>query len=97
MNMTEEKFNEIMQAAIDWQYLVVKAGGMARKSDCENWLMGRYPIDHYMARKITNAITEGPVYFHCGSDGTQWNGWVAMRSAPKAEDYPDIDYEVTRL
>lgn len=95
--MTEERYNQIKRAAVDWQYLVAKAGGMARKSDCEAWLMPRFNIDHYTARQITNDITSGPVYFWCGREGTVWNEFVARRPAPKPEDYPDIDYTVTKL
>jgi len=95
--LTESRWNEILQAAVDWQYLVVKAGGMARKSDCESWLIKRYSIEAYTARQITNTITSGPIYFYCGRDGTQWQTLTAGRPAPRAEDYPDIDYEVTRL
>lgn len=94
--LSEEQYNKILQAAVDWQYLVVKAGGMARKSDCEAWLMPRFSIDHYTARQITNTITGGPRYFLCGSGGVEWQEWVAGRPAPNAEDYPDIDYERTR-
>ncbi len=88
--LTPEKYDEIKQAAIDWQYLVVVNHGMARKSDCEAWLMPRYGIDHYTARQITNDITSGDRYFLCGRDGVQWNQYVANRRAPTLEDYPDF-------
>lgn len=96
-NLTEEKFNEILQAAIDWQYLIVKSGGMARKSDCEAWLTRRYGIDNYTGRQITNTITEVPRYFVCGRDGTEWIEYNAKRPAPNPEDYQDIDYSVGEL
>lgn len=92
--LTEERWNEILRAAIDWQYLIVLSHGVARKSDCEAWLMPRFGIDHYTARQITNTITGGPRYFLCGSDGVEWREWEAHRPAPKPEDYPDIDYSV---
>ena len=97
MTISEERWNEILQAAIDWQYLIVLAHGMARKSDCEAWLMPRFDIDHFTASQITNAITDGPRYFMCPSTGVEWQAWVAKRPAPKPEDYPDIDYSVGAL
>lgn len=96
-SLSEEQFNEILQAAIDWQYLIVKSGGMARKSDCEAWLTARFGIDAYTGRQITNTITSGPRYFLCGSDGTEWLEYNAGRPAPKPEDYKDIDYSVGAL
>ena len=96
-DLTPEKFNEILRAAVDWQYLIVQSGGMARKSDCEAWLMPRYNIDHFTARQITNCITGGPRYFVCSRDGVEWLERAAGRPAPKPEDYPDIDYSVGAL
>lgn len=95
--LTEEKYNQILQAAIDWQYLIVLAGGMARKSDCDTWLVTRYGIDAATARSITNTITDGPRYFMCGSEGARWQEWVAGRPAPRPEDYPNIDYSVGKI
>ena len=95
--LTEERFVEILRAAVDWQYLICKSGGMARKSDCEEWLAHRYGIDLYTGHQIMNMITEGPRYFCCGSDATEWSEWNAHRPAPNPEDYPDIDYTVGRF
>jgi endogenous inhibitor of DNA gyrase (YacG/DUF329 family) len=91
--LTEEDYEKIKNAAIDWQYLVAIGGGMARKSDCEAWLTQRFGIDGYTGRTITNAITEGPINFYCGSEGTEW---VLSRPAPRIEDYPDITFEDER-
>lgn len=95
--LTEEEYNQITQVAIDWQYLIVLSGGMARKSDCEAYLTKRFGIDAYTGRQISNGITEGPRYFTCGSSGVDWQEWVAHRPAPMAEDYPDIDYSVGEI
>jgi len=92
MNVRSEKFEAMKQAAIDWQYLVAQGGGIARKSDCEAWLMTRYRIDDYEARRITNQITDGPIYFFCSSDGIEWQERTAKRPAPTREQYPEIDY-----
>lgn len=95
--MTEDQYNEIKQAAIDWQYLVASGGGIARKSDCEAWMIAHfahYDLDEFTARHITNQITEGPRYFMCARDGTTWQELVAGRPAPLIEQYPDIVFEV---
>ena len=95
--LSDEQWNEILQAAIDWQYLIVLNGGMARKSDCDEWLMQRYGIVSCTAREITNTITSGPRYFICSNGGVEWMKHNAGRAAPKAEDYPDIDYSKGNL
>lgn len=92
--MTEQQYKEMIKAAIDWQYLIVLAGGMARKSDCDAWLMRRYGIDASTARDITNGITEGPRCFTCANEGVTWHRFAAGRPAPRPEDYTDIDYSV---
>lgn len=88
----EQKYEQMKQAAIDWQYLVVLSGGIARKSDCEDWMMKRYGIDEYQARQITNQITDGPRYFTTSRDGVQWHEWTAHRPAPTLHQYPDISF-----
>lgn len=45
-----------VEAAEDWKYLVVKAGGMARKSDLDRWLMARYGISMSDAHDIANYV-----------------------------------------
>lgn len=86
-----ERFEAMKQAYIDWQYLVVVGGGIARKSDGEAWLMARYGIDDYRARQITNQVTDGPTYFTISREGVEW---VANRPAPMAEQYPEIVFRV---
>jgi hypothetical protein len=88
----DSKTMTMLQSAIDWQYLIVVAGGMARKSDCESWMSARYGIDDYTARTITNMISEGPRYFWIEDGGARWDAYTAQRPAPTPEDYPDIDY-----
>lgn len=90
LTLTQEQYQEIRRAAIDWQYLVVQVGGMARKSDCENWLIPCYGIDRYTAHSILNDITDGPRHFYCSASGVTWDEWNARRPAPRREDYPDI-------
>lgn len=85
--LREKSFYIMLNAAVDWQYLTVKVGGMARKSDCDAWLMARYGIDECQARDITNTITSGPRHFITGNDGVSW---IAARPESKEEDYPEI-------
>lgn len=93
-----DHWRHMVNAAIDWQYLIVLSGGMARKSDCEAWLSRRFGIDEYTGRQITNSITSGPVAFTCSSrDGVTWNEMVIGRPAPIAGDYLDIDYDAGKL
>lgn len=93
-DLTEGEFNRLLDMAVDWQYLIVLAGGMARKSDCEAWMMARTPgLSHSDARTITNTITEGPRYFICRSQGVEWQEFIAGRPAPKFSEYPDTKFE----
>ena len=93
-DLTEAEFYRLLDMAVDWQYLTVLAGGMARKSDCEAWLMARTPgLAHIDARSITNTITEGPRYFICRADGVDWQEFIAKRPSPKVGDYPDTVFE----
>lgn len=85
--LREKSFSIMLNAAVDWQYLTVKAGRMAHKSECDSWLMTRYGIDECAARDITNTITSGPRHFITGNDGVSW---IATRPEPKEEDYPDL-------
>lgn len=93
-DIAAEKFEAMKEAYIDWQFLVVQAGGIARKSDGDAWLMQRYGIDEYRARQITNQVTEGPRYFMTSRDGVEWQEWTARRPAPTPEQYPGIEFEV---
>lgn len=45
-----------VETAEDWKYLVVKAGGMARKSDLDRWLVARYGITVGEAHDIANHV-----------------------------------------
>lgn len=93
-DLAAEKFEAMKEAYIDWQYLVVQGGGIARKSDGEAWLTARYGIDEYRARQITNQVTEGPRYFMVSREGVEWHSWTAGRPAPTREQYPEIEYRV---
>ena len=81
---------DLIQLAIDWQYLTIKAGGMARKSDCEDWLMKRTPgLTRGDAHEITNAIEGGARCYTCCPSGVEWHAENAGREEPRAETYPD--------
>ena len=86
MSEIDEKYQEFIDRvhmAEEWQYLAVKAGKIARKSDMDDWLMERYGIDAYDARRISNQVTEGlpgerrP--FVIGDGGARW---LAERAEP---------------
>jgi hypothetical protein len=91
--MTQEQYEQMIQAGIDWQYLIVLSGGMARKSDLDAWLMRRFGVDECEAHGIANAIE----YQHrCywvsnGNGGIAWSEYNAHRPAPTAEQYGGMD------
>ena len=83
--MNEQQWDELWNTAIDVQYLIVKAGGMANKTIVEDYLMQRYSLDHYTIREATNYVMD-KFYFR----GGQWYDWNAKRPAPKFEDHPGL-------
>ena len=48
-----------VHVAEEWQYLVVKSGGVALKSDMDAMLMERFLIGAIDARRISNQVTSG--------------------------------------
>lgn len=64
---------EMETAAVAWQYLTVKAGRMARKSDLDTWLMERYGIERHEAHRISNTV-ESRRHFTTGPEGVHWIG-----------------------
>lgn len=69
---------------------------MARKSDCEAWLMKRYGIDQSTAHEITNDITESDRSFTIDHTGVYWNEYRAGRPAPHPWEYEGITFEMVR-
>jgi len=92
-NLSDEEWQIICRRAIDYQYLVVKRGGMATKTFTESWLMRRFNITQDAARAVTNHVGEMPRCFTTGRDGAFWLVSVAGRPEPEAEDYPDLPSE----
>lgn len=85
-----EEFQNQKMAAVDWQYLVVKSGGMARKSELDAWLMRRYDIDAFSARNISNAIDVEHCWRIDAENHVSWDRTVAGRPEPRFIDYPDL-------
>ena len=83
-----ENRDEILNAAEDWRYLIVQAGGMARKSDLDEWLMHRFNLTAYEARQCSNDCEYRHLqYFSILNDGVLWNERKAGRPAPTLEQY----------
>lgn len=79
-DITEEEYLHLIRVAQDWQYLVYHNGGMARKSDLEDYLTERFGIDRDLGHTIGNRLeqTFNPSTFDVD------------RPKPRIEDYPDI-------
>lgn len=88
-NVSEEEYQSIINAAIDWEYLTVKSGGMARKSDWDRWLMERYKLSQADARAISNRAGER-ISFRTGrrNEPVEWQD--STRPEPQFKDYPEI-------
>ena len=80
-DLSEEELHNLMSVSKDWQYLVYRGGGVARKSDLEDWLTEHYQIDRYTGHIIGNHLTET---FNPAAT------WSEGRPAPKLSDYPDL-------
>lgn len=68
-DLTQDEFQTIWNAAIDWQFLTVKSGRMARKSDLDAWLMQRFGLSLCAAHTVANFV-ESKSYFV----GARWIG-----------------------
>jgi len=89
-----EQWRDRVHLAEEWQYLVVKGGGVARKSDMDAMLMQRFGIDATDARRISNRVTQGlrgerlPWVSPYGDGGAV--RWQADRPEPTLEQFPDL-------
>ena len=88
-SLTDDEYTAAQQAAIDWQYLTVSAGRMARKSELDQWLMQRYGLDQNAAHTISNSVDD-KIHFRTGAAGVQWIESAAKRPAPSLASYPDM-------
>jgi hypothetical protein len=79
-DITEEEYLNLIRVAQDWQYLVYHNGGMARKSDLEDYLTEHFGIDRDLGHTVGNRLeqTFNPSTFDVD------------RPRPRIEDYPDI-------
>ena len=83
--MTYGQYLAALHALNDWRYLIVKSGGMATKSACDSWLIGRYGISESDARTMSNKAEQLPCAFQTGG-GTRWLEYVALRPEPEWKD-----------
>lgn len=88
--LTNDEYLSMRQAATDWQYLVVLAGGMACKSNLDAWLRRRYHLTAGAARTISNSVSAELPPFQISNQGVVWMEARAQRPAPKPADYLDI-------
>lgn len=89
--MTDEMFQEIVQATEEIQFLIVKAGGMATKSKVEDALMKRYQFARSDAHSFTNFVEGNFSRRSCAWQILQRGAtWQAKRNEPQASDYPEI-------
>ena len=90
--LTPAGFDQAVKDAAAWQYLTVKAGGMARKSDLDRWLMKRFNIRAYDARGISNMVEQRyPFAFSTGSGGAYWKPYcIDGMPEPTSEQYPEL-------
>ena len=83
---------KIYNAGIDWQFLIIQGGGMARKSDLDAWLMARFGINEIDARDVSNTIEFRNERFYMISSGAvEWYERNAGRPAPLLEQYGGWD------
>ena len=87
--MSLDEYQGIERAAMDWKYLTVAGGGMARKSDLDEYLMAQFNLTQMAAREVTNSLDRYD-HFRTGEGGVFWNEVEAGRPAPKWEDHPEL-------
>lgn len=84
--MSDAEWEELKNAAIDWQYLTIQQGGTARKSDLDAWLMSRFDLTSGAARAVSNAI-EGERPFSISGGRVRWR---SHRPEPQIGQYPGL-------
>ena len=87
--ISDAEFAVITNAAIDWQFLTAKGGGMARKSELDAWLMQRFCLTMGAAHEVSNFI-ESRRAFSADRDRLYWHTDETGRPEPQFEDYPDL-------
>ncbi len=91
--ISDAEFSAIWNAAIDWQYLVIQAGGIARKSDLDAWLQNRFNLTLAAAHSISNYV-ESKALYQIRSGNIAWLADAAGRPAPERSQYPDLDEDL---
>jgi len=92
-DLSDEEFSVIWNAAIDWQYLVIQAGGIARKSDLDAWLQKRFNLALVTAHTVSNYVEE-KAFYKLQSGDVIWRESDAGRPAPVLADYNNIQVDV---
>lgn len=87
--MSDTEYQSLVNAAVDWQYLTVKAGGMARKSDLDAWLTSQYGLDQAAAHTISNAAETADRQFMIGRNEVTWLGKRPEPVAPATSVTPE--------
>jgi hypothetical protein len=82
---------EVERTALDVQFLIIKAGGMATKSRVEDYLMAHFGIDRYPAHQIMNDIEFRNLCPFIFSNGVFWNQADMLRPEPTLEMYPTLE------
>jgi len=85
--MTDTEFTALIREALQVQYLIVKAGGMATKSRVEDALMTRHSIDRSLAHDVTNTVESRNLRAWDTCFGFRWAG---IGPEPQAGDWPEI-------
>lgn len=80
----DEKFQELIQAAIHFRYAVYHANGMATKSGVEDLLIYRYGISRDLGHAVMNHIEFNQL------DSVVRNGWRGDTPEPTMSDYPEV-------
>lgn len=83
--MPTKEFFELLSATEDIQFIIVKGGGMARKSDVEKILMGEFDLTQFDARNLTNHVEFQNNRTWKISDGKAV--WIAKRDEPTRAKY----------
>ena len=75
-----------IEEAEDWQFLVVRAGGMATKSALDSWLVARHGLAPVEAHAVANAVeTANRRVWRRSGDEIAWG--LTTRPEPTCDQY----------
>jgi len=84
---TYDEWLRWVEEAEDWKYLIVKRGGMARKSDLDDWLMARHGITQSEAHDIANEVEYRNRRLWRSGYSAGTIEWALERAEPTYEQY----------